>query len=349
MPLAAGVYTGIWTNQSKGSILGSTLTVTPDSGLLVVAVLALFVSLAGSQSWGILYFFVHQFRTTRESKHGIHYQQQIVLRNTGVSLRTIWQLGKIAWAWRSHGFRSFRRSVGLILMGVLHLLLFTAAGIFVSRLARVDNEILVRGNNCGLWNASDLNLVTDFVELSDLTVYERTTADASRDHVRQCLGEYESSLECNIFKRQNVTFQTSTNSHCPFDATMCSGPGGFAAKFDTGFLDSREDLGFNSKQVDRVQYRKVMTCSPITSESYSTNGSAYYLGRGYNYTAEFYGVNNLMPSRIAEFGGIPNATYVHSDFKALELGYDAQIAYCSLPTRRVFASPPNEPSSACQT
>lgn len=43
------VYTGVWINWSKGPVLGSTLTMSVRNGGIMIAVLALFVQLAGGQ------------------------------------------------------------------------------------------------------------------------------------------------------------------------------------------------------------------------------------------------------------------------------------------------------------
>lgn len=107
---------------------------------------------------------------------------------------------------------------------------------------------------------------------------------------------------------------------------MCTAFGNLAVKLDTGLLDSRDDLGFNSKQIDRIQYRKVTTCSPILSTGYVTNGTSTIDGRGYNYTAAFYGPNSRWNSSSPQFGGIPNATYIHSDYNDLRLQYDTNLS-----------------------
>ncbi|KAF8848253.1 hypothetical protein BDZ45DRAFT_549892, partial [Acephala macrosclerotiorum] len=99
------VYIGVWMNHLKGPLFGPTLTVSQRDGVLLVAILALFVSLAGSQSWGFIYFIVHQMRTTAIPYDGIHYQRQAVLRNTSGVSAAVWQLGKISWAWRSRRVR----------------------------------------------------------------------------------------------------------------------------------------------------------------------------------------------------------------------------------------------------
>jgi hypothetical protein len=324
MSADGNVYTGVWHNHAKGPILGATVTVTPSNGLLLVAVLALFVSLAGTQSWGIVAFFVHQIRMTQSPRNGLYHQQQAVLRNAGAASSTIWQLGKVAWAWRSQGVYSSRRTAGLMLLGLTQFIIFNAAGIFTSRLARVSNQVLIQSPSCGIWDptaGNDLNFQVD----SGVFTKTQTVRDSA--YVQQCLsGNYQSSPECNTFQVQALPFTTRTNASCPFSPKMCTGPEGFAVEFDTGLLDSRDDLGVNSKQIDRIQYRKVTTCSPITSDGYVNTGVSTLKGRAYNYTAAFYGINNDMPSSMSIFGGIPNATYVHSDYKTMELRSDADLS-----------------------
>ena len=40
-----------------------------------------------------------------------------------------------------------------------------------------------------------------------------------------------------------------------------------AVQFDTGFVNSQTHFGINSKD-NQVEYRRVMTCAPITTEGY---------------------------------------------------------------------------------
>lgn len=73
-----------------------------------------------------------------------------------------------------------------------------------------------------------------------------------------------------------------------------------------------------------VSYRKVATCSPVTTDGYTESGTGDFRGRGYNYTAAYYGANVNMNSSRAMYGGLDNATYVHTDYKEQQLGYDRQ-------------------------
>src|SRR2546430_328825 len=132
------VYQGLWTNWSKGKTYGATLTLSPSSALILVSILALFVQLAGSQMWKILQFAIHQFRATAQPRDGLYHQQQVILRNNNTDLSALWQLLRVAIAWRhQEAAQSFRRSLALITWAFVHFILFTAAGTFVSILLNV--------------------------------------------------------------------------------------------------------------------------------------------------------------------------------------------------------------------
>ncbi|KAH7418542.1 hypothetical protein BKA64DRAFT_202525 [Cadophora sp. MPI-SDFR-AT-0126] len=336
------VHLGVWTNWAKGSSEGRTLTLTTQNGTILIAALALFVSVAASQSWGMLSFFVHQLRTTRKPHYGMHFQQQTTLRNHGSPLATVWQLVKISWAWRSQSVGSFKKSIGLVVLGLVYLMMFGAASVFSSRVATTSNEILVRSPNCGIWTLS-ADMSGDFEQMTDFNVHQRVNADLSKSYVRDCLSGYQSSPECNIFKQRAIPYLSRNNATCPFSPEMCLGAPNTALNLDSTLLDSSHDFGINSLPKDRVSYRKVATCAPVTTDGYIESGESHFKGRGYNYTAAYYGTNNMMNSSRDMYGGLDNATYVHTDYKSLQLGYDTQSG---APLYSVFVAPaiPEKPA-----
>ena len=110
------IYVGVWTNWSKGAISGSTLTLPVRDGSILIALLALFIQIAGTQSWSIFCFIAHQLRTSKNAKDGLYHQQQATLRNNSSDIATVWRLASISLAWRSHGIRSTRKSFVLVLL-----------------------------------------------------------------------------------------------------------------------------------------------------------------------------------------------------------------------------------------
>jgi len=73
--------------------------------------------------------------------------------------------------------------------------------------------------------------------------------------------------------------------------------------------------------MNRVQYRRLMTCLPITSQSYIKNGSPSSNGITFNFSAAFYGPNEALDSASENRGAIQNATYIHTNFKETVLDY----------------------------
>lgn len=261
----ATVFVGIWNDWSRGSIKGSTLTVPTATGSIVIAVLALFISQAGSHSWSIVCFLTHQTRSTTKPRNGLYHQQQVILRNSvwGSDIGTIYQLGRVAWSWRGHGMRSIRATMWLLLLGVVHLSLFLITGTLSSRIVTIGNEVLIHGPNCGVWNPNSGGPL-DLDEQFEYDLHGSADAQSSWDYVQNCASQGQPSPECSTFKKLRVSFNTTEQAPCPFSPEMCNGPINGSIQFDTGLIDSRDDLGINARDEDRVQYRRVMTCSPVS-------------------------------------------------------------------------------------
>jgi hypothetical protein len=178
----------------------------------------------------------------------MHHQQQAVLGNNTSDINTLWQFTKI---------------------GVVHLLVFGAASILASHITTVGNEVLVAQNpNCGPW---DPNFDRESAENQELTViyesYLKMGLEASREYVMTCIMEPQSLPECNAFKSLQINW-TSTNVPFPFHG-LCLGPANGSLYMDTGLIDSRDDLGINAQDRDRVQIRRNATCIPITTQGYT--------------------------------------------------------------------------------
>jgi hypothetical protein len=135
MPQALGasshVYQGVWVYWGKGKTLGAMLTVAPSNASILVAVVAIFVQVAGSQLWKVFQLALHQRRATTKPRDGLHHQQQAILRNDTSDFSSIWQLLNVGFAWRRQKtIHPLRRSIALAGWALLHFLLFAFAGIF---------------------------------------------------------------------------------------------------------------------------------------------------------------------------------------------------------------------------
>jgi hypothetical protein len=144
------IHAGFWTNWSKGPITGSTLTLSSRNGNILIAVLALFISLSGGQSWSILSLLTHEVCTTKAAKDGAWHQQQACCATAARMSTHYGSCRRLAGRGRRQSIRSVRRSLSLILLGLLHLALFFVAGIFSSHIVSVDNQVLLASSPfCG--------------------------------------------------------------------------------------------------------------------------------------------------------------------------------------------------------
>lgn len=260
----------------------------------------MFVGFTGAKSWHILCFTLHQFGVTRRPRDGVYHQLQVTLRNNGSHFQTVWEVLMIAWKWSiwlSPRSRSFRKAFGLLIVGFVHAALFAAAGLLASNLTTLGNEVLVRSPDCGQWSSDFIANSSDPAHaLYDYATHLSINADLSAQYFRDCLSgsqssaEIESSTECNVFKTLQLPYTATQNVPCPFAEEMCLGPVNSSVTFDTGLLDSTKHLGINAAEKQRVQLRKTMTCSPITTKGFVQNGSVTLLdGHVSNFTAALYG------------------------------------------------------------
>lgn len=79
------VHLGVWTDWSRGRVLGATLTLDRQQANLLIAFTASFVVFVGSRFWHILCLFLHQIYSTSDLRDALHHQRQVVLRNSGTS------------------------------------------------------------------------------------------------------------------------------------------------------------------------------------------------------------------------------------------------------------------------
>ena len=260
----------------QGRVLGATITIPADHGLILVAVLALFVTWAGSHVWGITCFVLHQCRSTFDERDGLHYQQQAILRNEFTELSVVWRLLEVASAWKTSTTGVSRRSIPLLFIALLHVAGFYAASIFSSRVTTTDGEVLIKNDVCGWpdersfkaysqWDQDDL-LSADAAFLA-----AQWRSGNSAAYARSCYGNQsqQQSALCRDYVVQSIQSTINRSAPCPFDEGLCVDS---AIEIDSGPLDSNTHLGINAPPTDRVRFRKITTCSPLpVEEKYGTN------------------------------------------------------------------------------
>lgn len=262
------VHIGTWINWSHGRILGSTITLSERNGGLLTAFLATFVATAGVASWTILTFALHQIRSRKEKSSAIHQQQQVTLRNSGTPSAAAWQFIQLIWYWRKHAARPFARTLPLLLVALLNIVIFAVASIFSSEVTRAaGNEVLIQSPNCGMLLLKDSGSAAQG-RFSDFNKVETNDTSKAATYAQACYGDTPDPLQCNQYAQRSISWKSYQNSSCPFSSDICVLGSNAGYEMDTGPLDSHKALGINAPKQDRVHYRKVTTCSPISAKKH---------------------------------------------------------------------------------
>lgn len=281
MAQPAGSYThiGSWVNWSNGLVLGSTITLSERDGGLLTSFLGIFVTIAGAACWKITSYVLHQSRCRQSFEDGLHHQQQVILRNDSTAGGVAWQMTRLIWYWRKDALKPFLRTFPFVLLAVANMALFGVAGIFSSEVIKAaGNETLVRSPNCGVLNiigsgagaggagaaGASLGVLAASTSLDTNQTNQATT------YARACYGNTQSAFGCNQYVKQQIPWTVNQNASCPFGDDLCFYGASSAYEMDSGLIDSNDVLGINARKSDRVQVRKVTTCSPIKTRGYST-------------------------------------------------------------------------------
>ena len=272
----AYVHEGFWTNWTKGSIHGLTLTLCPTSANLLIATLALFVTMSGGQLWTIVRFALHQARESDRYKTSgvLHNQQQVILRNATTDVATARLFIRLAFSWRRTTVKPFSSSMVIVLLAISHAAFFMVAGAFSAALANAGES---RSPYCGDFNQSYLATVNNGVNASTTGTFqlslefiakEEHDIQLSLEYARECYMASSLSSSCDTFQQPRLNWKTFQNGSCPFDLTKCSDSG--TTVFDTGLIDSHNDLGINAHSNDRLLYRRVTNCTVLNDTAQVT-------------------------------------------------------------------------------
>jgi hypothetical protein len=143
--------------------------------------------------------------------------------------------------------------------------IFGVASISLSQVTKsVGSKFLIHSPDCGFW---------DFITPQQTqwllkTLNESITAAA---FAGSCYGSNETTApQCITYKRSQIPWTSNENVSCPFVAGTCRLEPIAAYQMDTSALDSHDHLGLNPKPSERVTFRKVATCAPVTTKPYVT-------------------------------------------------------------------------------
>ena len=273
---AAYIHEGFWTNWSKGSITGRTLTLSPTWSTLLTNSLALFVTLSGGQLWTVLRFSLHQYRASRiqNTSNALRRQEQVVLRNATTNFATLRLMSQVAWAFRRSSGRPFIFCLLIVILALVHAVFFMIAGAFSNNVANAGQEVLSRSHLCGVWNETYLDIAAeglyyDSPETLNLSVEYfakvENNVQLSLEYAQQCylpLPHNYMSSACNSMKNSTITSIPTLAESCPFAENLCHSDAK-SLVFDTGPVDSHRHLGINAKPKDRLTYQRFTTCAVL--------------------------------------------------------------------------------------
>ncbi|KAI1427362.1 hypothetical protein F5Y12DRAFT_792384 [Xylaria sp. FL1777] len=272
------VYLGLWTNWSRGSVLGRTLTVSRRDGDLLIAFTAFFIAFVGSRFWRIACLAAHRFQSSSKPENAIYHQRQVILRNTGSADSGLLQLLQLFWAWR-HSVRIFRTILPAFALSIFCVTIFTVAGVFSSQItSSVGTEVLLIGTSCG-----QTGNVLGFPEaiFSYIGRMERNALN----YVQQCYSNSTSLTDCDDFATRRISTFVNVSAPCPFDSSVCRSPSK-SIILDTGYVNSHYHLGVNAPPNERILFRRILQCAPLETASFE---GPYRDSLRHNFTLYNYG------------------------------------------------------------
>lgn len=263
------VFLGVWTNWSRGAILGPTLTTTKTFGNLLIAFTAFFVAFLASRAWSILCFLLHTYYSSPQYEDAIYHQRQIILRNSTSPESGLVSLLQMLWAWKRFKAKSTRlvRIIVPLTLSLICLTLFTFAGGFSSKISTsVGDEVLIQSESCGF----NGRIETQEDELALQSRYAEKSNNAL-NYAQQCYGTNVSRLlDCNKFALPRLPKETSnSNAECPFSPEICQSKSNL--RLDSGYIESHSHFGINAHPDLRFLWRYVLHCGPLRTEGYTTS------------------------------------------------------------------------------
>ena len=277
--LSVKVYTGVWTDWSKGPILGATLTLKTQVGVLLLAFVASFVTLIAARLWRICRFIAHQLLSDERIHDGLYFQRQSILRNAHSPFETAWKSLQQWWYWRDAAHKVHRRTIPTALITLAYVAIFLVVAVFSAKVSDAASKFrLVRSEEgrCGILDvASPSDTPVDDQPLEekekplravvarereqnkDADTYARECYEAKGDHTRS--GTEGTSSYCDILAAPSLPWDNTTID-CPFGDLCIEGA---ALRLETKPLDTGKHMGVNQPRKNQIQYRKRTECAPL--------------------------------------------------------------------------------------
>ncbi|KAI1744856.1 hypothetical protein F4680DRAFT_443335 [Xylaria scruposa] len=272
------IQLGVWTNWSRGRVMGSTLTLKRRDADLLIAFTAFFIAFVASRTWRILCFGFHRSFSTSTPQSVIYHQRQAILRNSSSPENGMDLLFRQLWSGRYKG-RDRLYSLLIALIAVISVTAFTVTGGFSARISTgVGDEALIRSTNCGTLYPNFSNLDSYYASLP----YVAEVFSNAANYAQQCYSSNNNTLGCSRFMKPRLNRIVDFEADCPFSDIICRNKSGNIL-LDTGYLDTHEFFGLNAPRDQRVLWRNVLHCAPLATAGFTEvipadNATLYYYG-----------------------------------------------------------------------
>ncbi|KAI0856675.1 hypothetical protein F4860DRAFT_396917 [Xylaria cubensis] len=282
------VYVGVWTNWSRGQVLGLTLTLKREEANLLIAFTAFFITFVSTRFWRIMCFAFHRHYATNTSRDAVHHQRQAILRNSSTPESGLQLFLRLIWTNR-HGKSRFH-PFWVVVAAVTSIAAFTAASGLSSQISTaVGTEVLIKSLNCGSLNLTTFTASDGITSTALLQLVQgphlAEKANNAANYAQQCYSTGAAgTLSCERFITKVIGSTKDQNTTCPFEQKMCRSLS-TNLRVDSGFINSHKDLGLNAPPQDRFMARYVLHCAPIATTNY-TGQIKTSVG---NYTVYHYG------------------------------------------------------------
>lgn len=256
------IYEGFWTDWAKGRWLGATITLSQRNGALLLAFTATFITVVMTRFWRILSFSLHQAAATPGAHDALHYQRQHTLRNASSPAGAAKVFILQSWFWR--GRQAAWKTLPWAVLTVAYICGTAALAVFSAKISDGATTLrLLSPEDCGIWRWEYLNISAELVAVMQKKVgYDLGVASS---YARACYAIDTKSLGCQSAPVPKL-LSISETAACPFQNNMCLDNQAFEVK--TQAVDSRVDLGINSRDEDRILYDRQTICAPLVTDGY---------------------------------------------------------------------------------
>ncbi|KAF7540014.1 hypothetical protein G7054_g1710 [Neopestalotiopsis clavispora] len=290
------VRLGVWTNWSRGSSMGLTLTLTRQDADLVIAFTAFFVSFVGARFWRIICLACHRYFSSSDSEDTLHHQRQVVLRNSSTAESGLWVFIQLIWAWRRRAAKPLLRILPLCTIALLCTLAFVTAGGLSARMSTaIGDEVLMNGNNCSIFYPG---AVENYTSAHAWEIWTSKILNNAFNYAQRCYTSdgIGSTGACGTLVKDRLLSLQNASASCPFEDHICRSQSSNLI-LDSGYVDSHTDLGLNSPPDERIlfRYKKdqlimrlTVHCAPLEVDGHTSSYTLFNV----NYTRYNYGPNS---------------------------------------------------------